>query len=75
MTVRATSNVTTKLVSRFVVSSGREIGPGDDEGGAGAPPTSYTTYREIDNDPSPTGMVFTPGYDHLPLGTPQANRI
>ena len=75
MTVRATSNFTNKLVSDFVQSQGLEIGGGDDEGGRGFAVTSYTTYREVDNNPAATGMVFTPGSKHLPEGTPQANRI
>ena len=74
MTVRSTSNFTTKLVSDFVQSQGLEIGGGDDEGGRGFPVTTYTTYREVDNNAGSLGMVFTPGSKHLPEGTPQADR-
>ena len=75
MTVRHTSNVTIKLMVDHVQSQSQEIGGGDDQGGFGFPVTTYTTYRESDNDPSGGGMVFTPGSKHLPVGTPQANRI
>ena len=74
MTVRATSNQTIKTVVRTRFGVTYEMGPGDDEGGRGFPVTTYTIYREVLNDSGSLGMVFTPGYDHLPEGTPQADR-
>ncbi len=74
MTVRATSNQTVLTRNKFVLSVTNEIGPGDDEGGRDFPPTSYTVYREVDNNPGSLGMVFTKGSDWLPEGTPQADR-
>ena len=75
MTVRATSNFTDKYVNEFVLSSGREIGGGDNQGGRGYPVTTYTTYREVDNVFAPGEMWFTPGSKHLPGLYPQAYRL
>ncbi len=74
MSVKATSNQTNLTRTKTRLSVTNEVGPGDDEGGRDAPPTSYTTYREVDNSTGSSGMVFTKGSDWLPEGTPQADR-
>ena len=74
MSIRATSNQTVLTRTKSRLSVTWEVGPNDDEGGRGAPPTGYTVYREADNSTGSAGMVFTKGSDWLVEGTPQADR-
>ena len=76
MTVRGTSNGTTKNTTDSTRSATYEVAPADDEGGYGYPAEgTFQQLREIDNPTSGAGTYFTSGGGHLPVGIPQVNVV
>jgi hypothetical protein len=61
----------TKTVKQY----GLEHGSDPDGGGAGFTPDGAAEYREADNPASGPGTYWTPGGEHLAVGTPQVNVV